>query len=88
MYSHPGSYPLNTVRCIAKSPNDVKDLEGQIELGVICIELQGWNATVLLLFMREGAVYAYSLETVRQTGTEPGESLSTKANARLECFKQ
>ena len=37
--SHPGSDLLNTVLCTANSPSGVKDLEGQIELGVICIEL-------------------------------------------------
>ena len=101
MCSHPGSYLLNTVLYIANSPSGVKDLEGQIELGLICIELHTqvvlaryvsdwggikykqlrpqhrplWDATVQLLFVREGAVYAYGLETVRQVGTEPGASL-------------
>ena len=105
MCSHPGSDLLNTVLCIANSPSGIKDLEGQIELGVIRIQLHTqvvlvryvsdwgeikckqlrpqdrplWDATIKLLFVREGAVYAYSLETISQVGTVPGESLSTNA---------
>ena len=50
VFNHPGSHLFNTVFYIANSPFGVKDLEGQIELGVSRIELH--TQAVLVGYVR------------------------------------
>ena len=62
--------------------------------GIKCKQLKPqhrslWDATIELLFVRDGAIYAYSLETISQVRMDQEESLSTDAKhvSRIGGYK-